>query len=381
MKIEDAKKCRCACIYRMRFPDGKAYVGQTRNLRDRIELYEKFGDKGVGKVAEAVGRYGMDSVDIDILSEVRGVQLSDLPVVLAVLEIKYIREEGSIWPAGYNVSIGGEVLGIPADVIQTRMGVSYNGQHKPVLVYNLEGEFVDEYESVQRCAYGLGIDENEVRSHVDKRDSLVRDMYMLRFKRYGGVPEKIIPFRPRKVEKVVHETKVVTRERERVVVRKKSPVLKYDESGHYCGMYESATEAAISIGVSAIRKGVLQRGYMFVDYDGGEIREEIGPIGRGDTRLPKYSAAVAAADDGTLSIDKVNKGWGRLINDFRVGQFGKDGELVRVFDSINEASHRTGLAYSNIWACVFGRTKTSGGYIWRRIPDDFKGTGQSENKQ
>ena len=371
MNFEEAKRRKCACIYRLRFPDGKSYVGQTRNLRERLELYERFGNKDKGKVSEAIVVYGMDSVGVDILAEVSGLRDDDLAVVLAVLEIKYIREEGSVWPDGYNVSIGGEILGIPADVIQTRGGVPYNGQSKPVLVYGADGAFVAEYESIQRCAYSLGVDADEIRTHIDRRDSLVRDTYMLRTKRYGTVPESIIPFRPRKVERVVHETRVVTKERERIVVKRGNPVLKYDKEGHYCGMYETATDAAVSIGVRAIRKGVLQRGYLFVDYDGGEIRENIGRIGRGDVRLPRYSAVVASSDNGTLSTDRASGGWGHLINDFKVGQFGKDGGLVRVFGSINEASYQTGIAYSNIWACVFGRTKTSGGYIWRRMPDDY----------
>lgn len=370
MKIEEAKKRRCACIYRLTFPDGKGYIGQTRDLRSRMGLYERFGADDGNKVSEAIKAHGLDRVDVSVLAEVSGLGQDDMSVVLAVLEIKYIRQEGTMWPDGYNVSIGGEVLGIPAEVINTRWGVGRGGPNKGVLVYDLDGKFVSEYDSIQKCAYSLGVDEDEIRGHLDRRNDLLRESYMLRSKKYGVVPESIIPYRPKKVEKVVYETKVVTREREKVVVKRGSPVLRYDKDGHYCGMYETAADAALSIGVCHIKKGVLQHGYMFVDYDGGEIRQEIGPIGRGDVRLPRYSAMVAASEDGTLALDKRNSGWGHLINDFRVGQYGRDGMHIATFGSIKEASYMTGIPYAGIWACIFGKAKTSSGYIWRKVGDN-----------
>lgn len=379
MKIEEAKKRRCACIYKLTFPDGKGYVGQTRDLRSRIGLYERFGTEDGNKVSEAIREHGLGDVEVSVLAEVSGLSPEDLSLALAVLEIKYIRQEGTIWPDGYNVSIGGEILGIPAEVINTRWGLGFGGPNRSVLVYDAEGKFVSEYDSIQKCAYSLGVDEDDIRGHLDKRNNLLKESYMLRSKKYGVIPESIIPYRPKKVEKVVYETRVVTKEREKVVVKRGRPVLKYDKEGHYCGMYETAVDAALSIGVQNIKKGILQHGYMFMDYDGGEIRQEIGPIGRGDVRLPRYSAVLEASENGMLAVERRSNGWGHLINDFRVGQYGRDGSRIDTFGSIKEASYMTGIPYSSIWACVFGRAKTARGYIWRKIADDSH-EAEEENK-
>ena len=43
MEFYEANKKNCACIYKFTFPDGKCYVGRTKNLAKRIELLqEKF---------------------------------------------------------------------------------------------------------------------------------------------------------------------------------------------------------------------------------------------------------------------------------------------------------------------------------------------------
>lgn len=39
MKFEEAKYLQCACIYKLTYPDGKCYIGQTKCLHDRMKLY------------------------------------------------------------------------------------------------------------------------------------------------------------------------------------------------------------------------------------------------------------------------------------------------------------------------------------------------------
>ena len=38
MKIRDVKES-VACIYKLTFPDGKIYIGQTKDLKNRMRLY------------------------------------------------------------------------------------------------------------------------------------------------------------------------------------------------------------------------------------------------------------------------------------------------------------------------------------------------------
>lgn len=368
MNYSEAKNQKIACVYKLAFPNGKSYVGQTRNLRERLKLYLSAISfkKDKSAVDLAISEFGLDSISIDILASPTGLDGDDLLLVLSILEIKYIRDLNTLSPNGYNMSIGGEILGIPSDFISTRFGLKNYSGSKPVICYDSEGNFVKEYDSIEKCAYDLGVESKRISDFVDKR-VLFRNEYMLRFKRYGETPKKILPFKKKVIDKVIinkiYEDKVIVRER--VEVAPKNQVLKYNSNGEYCGIYDTATDAALSIGSKNITKGVLKKGYIFFDYDGGEIKQNIGAIRNTQTRLPKYSSYIEKSDSERIELEP-NKGWSKLINDFKVAQYSLEGNLLNIYDSIKQASYMTGIPYSGIWACVFGRTRKSNGYIWRK---------------
>lgn len=369
MEFYEANKKSCACIYRFTFPNGKCYVGRTKNLAKRIELYKRNLSEDVksSKVIDALREFGVSKVNVEILSEPKNLSDEDKDLVLSILELKYIRLNNCIYPDGYNVSVGGELLGIPCDCISTESSVTpYSGGHKPVLVYDVDGNFIQEFDSIEKCAYNYGVDTQVVSSNLDKRRGLFCGKYMIRQKRYGKIPEKIAPFEREVVEKrivnKIYEDKVIYREK--VVSAPKNPILKYNEDGEFCGEYETMTDAAMSIGCSHVKKGVLTRGYIFFEHDGGEIKQNIGKIEKKKKRLPKYSEALDSISDESLNVQ--SRGWSNLINDFRVAQYDLSGNLIEIYESIKHASYETGLSYSGIWACVFGRTKKSGGFIWRK---------------
>lgn len=369
MNLEEAKKLDCACIYRLCYPDGKSYIGQTKNLGDRIRLYESqlAGNFGIdGRNMHALRDFGLSSVDISILCEVPISDKSDLLLCLIILEIRYIREYNTLYPNGYNSGIGGELLGIPTDLISTdRSNVHWN---KPVLVYDIDGNFVSEYPSIAKCAYSLGSDADTVSSKLDKRGSLLLNTYLVRSKHYGEIPKKIVGFKPAvvsKVKKVVEEV-VVVKERPVYV---SLPTLKYSLEGEFCGEYETRLDAALSIGRKNISYGVPIRGYVFFKHDGGDIKQNIGRIEIRNKRLPKYSDALNREDSFPEPVPE-SSSWRNLINDFKIEQYTIYGELVGVYDNIRDASKKTGVSYSGIWACVFGRTRKSSGYIWRKVECD-----------
>lgn len=368
MKFEEAKEFTCSCVYKLTYPDGKCYVGQTKNLCNRVKLYESqlfgsFGDDSKNMIA--LREFGIDNVDISILRELNIDDKSDLLLCLSILEIKYIRQLNTLFPNGYNSGIGGEILGIPTDLISTDSNdISWN---KPVLVYDIDGNFVSEYPSIAKCAYFLGVDSDTVSCKLDKRGSLLLNKYFIRSKRYGAIPEKIVGFKPKVVTKVkeVVEERIVVKERPVYVTQ---PTLKYNLSGEFCGEYETRIDAALSIGRKNISYGIPIRGYIFFKHDGGDIRQNIGVIEVRSKRLPKYSAALNR--DLDLPDPVVGKSsWRNLINDFKIEQYTIYGELVGTYNSIKEASQKTGIAYSGIWACVFGRTRKSSGYIWKKVDE------------
>lgn len=58
--------------------------------------------------------------------------------------------------------------------------------------------------------------------------------------------------------------------------------------------------------------------------------------------------------------------WRELNNDFSVGQYDLGGRLIAIHEGIRGASEASGVSYSGIWQCVFGRSSKSGGYKWAR---------------
>lgn len=369
MTFEEAKKKSCACIYKLNFPDGKCYVGMTKNLGNRMSLYLRNldDDEKRTKVMDALRSFGLDAIDVEILSEPKNLSEDDKTLVLSILEIKYIRKNDCLYPKGYNVSIGGELLGIPVDCISTDNSVThYNGGYKPVLVYDLDGNFIDEFESIEKCAYNFGVDSEVVSSNLNKYRSVFGGKYMLRLKKYGKVPQKIIPFKREVVQKKIvnkiYEDKIIYRKK--VVSEPKNTILKYNADGEFCGEYDTISDAALSIGRNYVKKGVLTNGYIFFEHDGGDIKQNIGKIEKKSVRLPKYTEALEKLGDDDLNVKC--SGWSHLINDFRVAQYDLQGNLLNVYDSIKMASYETGIPYSGIWSCVFGRTRKSRGFIWRK---------------
>lgn len=369
MNFEEARKKSFACVYKLTFPNGKSYIGKTKDLGGRMKIYERnyLAKDFTSCIGAAFEEYTLNDISIEILAEPKNLSKVDMELILSILEIKYIRKFDTITPNGYNVGIGGEILGIPIDAISTDREIKYTCGDKAVLCYDLDGNFVQEFDSIEKCAYNFGVSATTVGANLNSRRELFHGKYMLRLKRYGIVPEKILPFKREVVEKKIVNTIV----EEKIVVKEKTvtikhPVLKYNADGEFCGEYDTATDAALSIGRKAITKGVLIGGYIFFDYDGGEIKQNIGKITRKDKRLPKYSEALESMNT-TADIAPYRREWKNLINDFKVAQYSLDGELLETYGSIKEASYMTDIRYSQIWANVFGRTRKCGGYIFKKI--------------
>ncbi len=106
---------RCALhrVYRLVFPNGKSYVGQTRRLpRERFEEHAKNAKKE-SVVRRAIDKHGAPSVKIQTLAIV-----PETDVDLA--ERIFIAAYDSLVPCGYNVAGGGRGNMKPPDPEETR---------------------------------------------------------------------------------------------------------------------------------------------------------------------------------------------------------------------------------------------------------------------
>lgn len=371
-----------ACVYCLGFPDGKKYVGKTADIGSMVKKYEKSAiscDDGYSgkKVSSAIRFYGMGSVGIQILSKISGIGGEDLEVCLSILEIKHIREQDCVYPKGYNVSLGGELLGIPIEYITTDAATikSLKTSNKILLEYDIDGNFVAEYPSISRFAYEKGYDEDSVRLAVNKMHAFM-GKHILRVKRYDYIPQKIETDSVKVIKRVKYRDIIKERiiERDRVVRRKSQPVICYNSSGDFVGEYASITEAVNTVfgGHGKIRLGKYTRNYIFFAKSDDNYPRKIETK---EELLCKVKEKVyRPADQLEDAINPYE--WGgtkhegcihsKLKNDFTIRQYKLNGDFVAEYNNIRDASRITGIAYSSIYACIIGKVKKGKGFIWRK---------------
>ena len=388
MNLEEVKRVSASCIYRITFPDGKIYVGQTVDLRRRVHLYERnlSDDSDGSPVMLALRKFGIGNVEWDVLCAISVRDKEDLRLCLSILEIKYIRDLKSLSPRGYNVSVGGELLGIPADVIESTFGASAPCSGKSVLLYAADGDFIEEHSSVGRCAYALGVKDSVVVSAMKSR-GLVCGNYMVCEKKYGKIPERIPPFTPEIVKKKVIETEV-ERVYEKCVLR--SAAILYDVYGQYVGLFDTDNRARKYIGVDyRIPYGREFHGYYIFHYNGGEIKKSLGLFTSKMLTTCMYDDVLALGDaenigdlislkvcvneeedeDGSVH-SRVGKKGKVKKSERNVVQYTLDGDYIASYTNLTEAAQSLGILETCIRSCCDRRTMTSGGFIFRYADDE-----------
>lgn len=385
MKLEESKKCNYPCVYCLEFPNGMKYIGKTKSLSDRISLYLKF-DGSNKELSQAIDEFGWDNIEVIVLSRIDCMVKVDLELCLSILEIKYIRELNTLYPNGYNISLGGECLGIPVEHITTDKDVigRFNLGNKAVLLYDVNGDFVKEYHSIAQCAYDNGWDEESVRNAVGKHKPFY-DKFFIRAKRYNYVPLKMeLPkgyeYRERVKYKNVIKEVIVEKERE---VFTFTPALKYDMNGKFCGEYKSKRAALRSFSNKHhVDWGKYYNGYIIFKKIDDNYPKEIEPYHilskkqLCDYYVPSYELSdIEVHNDWSKVTDfpSVNKAqlcvdgkYTNIKHKFKVYQCKLNGEIVATFDSIRDAAHETGISYAQIYNCLKGQTKKAAGYIWKK---------------
>lgn len=378
MTFEEAKKKSCACVYKLDFPNGKSYVGMTKHLGSRMKIYERVYFEKDSKVHLAIREFGLESLSVSILSEPKNLHDWEKDLVLSVLEIAYIKQYDTIYPNGYNVSLGGEKLNIPVECLSSING-NYNhlGGDKPILVYDIDGNFVKESPSIARCAYDFGFEADSIQEIVGKSKAY-KGKYIFREKKYAYIPEKIDVTGIKVIDRVKYNTVIVKKYIEREVVKgRPNYSLVYDENGDFVGEFPSKVEALRTFTKShSIPFGVYCNGYVVYKKASDDYPKKIEPyvetVGK---KLGSEYKPMSECEDLPVIEPKprvnyyVRKGYRkhtRLINDFKIRQFDGKG-FDAIYDNIRDASEKTGIKYCGIWSCVMGRTKTCQGYYWEKI--------------
>lgn len=381
MNILDYEKSHLSCVYCLVFPNGKKYVGKTHDLGSRIGVYRRFG--GSSKVDEAIDEFGLDGVEMRVLASVSGLCKVDTELCLGIMEIKYIRALDCLWPNGYNVSLGGELLGIPIEHLTTDDATikSLMSGNKVLLEYDIDGNFVCEYPSISRFAYAKGYDVESVRNSVNKMSAYM-GKHILRTKKYDYIPERIevdgIRVVERKKYKTVIEEKVVVKQKD--MTYSKVPVIVYDMLGDFVGEYDSNSAAcrALSIGGGYIPLGVYKNGYIAFKKDGDDYPKKIEGYEEMKYKATGegYKPINELEDKPILNYDELKAEIGhtgkheKLRHTFAVNQFKLNGEFVAQYKTLRDAADETGIRYSQIYANVMGKTRKAAGYIWQMAKEE-----------
>lgn len=343
-------------IYVFTFPNGKQYVGQSLDLYQRLKGY-RADVKGTGKdinrpVISAIRKYGWVKTKIEypFIIDRNKVNDVDLSIILDVLEIKYIKEYDCVSPNGYNLSLGADSTLFTPDLAGEIVGRTLDkSNHKPVLLYNKDGIFLKEYNSISDCAYQLHINENEVRKYANCR-KYMRGMYIVKLKKGDIVPANVIPYslKYKELTKTVIKEIEVIKEKPISWKQWRTQILQYDLNGNFIREWESISSAARYIGLKTID--------LTAKTSGGFIwrRKE----------SERYPLTINPIPTQTVVRRNVSlKGNYKSKYSTKIIQCDLNGDEIARFKSIVDAANATGFSYNKIYGAISGKTKNPD-YIW-----------------
>lgn len=168
IKTEDILKNNV--IYLLTFPSNKVYIGKTTTtLKERIKEHIKEAFKRTNcshyPKCRAIRKY--QTFTVEVLFEGTAEELSDK-------EIEYISNYNSTADKfGYNLSAGGGSLGRECSP-ETRKKISESNKgniphnRKIVQQFDLSGNMIQEFESIQSAINFLGVKSTKIYSIIDK---------------------------------------------------------------------------------------------------------------------------------------------------------------------------------------------------------------------
>lgn len=156
-------------IYKLTSPSGKCYIGQTNNFRVRINKYKNLHCKDQPLIYNAIKKYGWDNFKVEFLYETLYC-FKYIREYINYLEEKLIMEyKTTDRNFGYNLQYGGGT-NYHSDETKQKMSIIMKGKVKtkehcknislskkgipndkrgvPVLMFDLNNNFIKEYQSV-----------------------------------------------------------------------------------------------------------------------------------------------------------------------------------------------------------------------------------------
>ena len=295
-------------IYVHIFPNGKLYIGQTRQT-----LVNRFGKsgcnyKGCVRLYEAIKEFGWDNIIHLLLFDNLSSEIAD------ILEIELIKKYKTYdINYGYNMTLGG------------KDGV----YKKKCYQYDINGIFICEYENISIAVekYGYGIYQCLTNSTLSAYG------YLWSYEEHKNIPK-------------------YNRKNNGIPSRNR-PVYMYDFNGKYLKSYDSIVQAEKDTGIptyritSCINGQTKSAGGFLWDY---HKQENLSPY-------KEYNRK---------DIVKDIKHRGKPVY-----QYDLDGNFIKKFNTIKDANVEIGITcYGGITACCKNKQKSAYGYIWSYAFDE-----------
>lgn len=136
-------------IYRLIFPNGKIYVGQTSNLKLRMQDHRYLSVSGKGKrpLHNAIRKYDWDSVKSETLIICNSTQVDQYETAIISLY------KSNTIICGYNLESGGNLNKVHSqntkDLIRDKATGRRTITGKKVVQYDLDGNFVNTWDAAK----------------------------------------------------------------------------------------------------------------------------------------------------------------------------------------------------------------------------------------
>ena len=303
--------------------NGKVYIGQSIDIYRRWAQHKKIGrnlsedkySRDYDKVLyRAMRKYGVDSFEFSIVEKCE-------ESALYKREQYWIKFYGSTTAEdkGYNLNDGGAGGG----------GIA---QMRSAYQYDLDGNFVAEYRSIKDATIAMGLkSDNNAIQNVIGVTGRTSCGYQWRYEKFDKIP----PFSSYSKKK-----KVAMYDKKGNLVR---CFLNMEDAGEYVGRTPSAVQHNCNF------DGCFCGGYIFRHYENED--------------LPTHIEVPAPRKRGHR---------GR-----KVAQYTKDGELIKIYDSIPEAAKVCNGDSSQLYKTIHNKRnsvtghkyRTFKGYVWKIYED------------
>lgn len=214
-------------IYKYTSLENKIYIGTTINEKERRRRFLSNCHQYAGyKINNARAKFGPKTFKYEVIFSIQSYNLEEILNILDKKEVEFIKLFDSI-KCGYNLSIGGKKCHNMCFTEESKQK-KLDKTQKPILQYNLDGEFIKEWPSAKIAGKTLGISPGNI-CQVLKGNRYQCSNCIFRYKTSDDYP-KFIEINPTKQQKKI--------------------ILKLNKNGDIIKEYPSIESAAIDAGVN-----------------------------------------------------------------------------------------------------------------------------------